>query len=240
MPRRQGHGHRNPSPEYFDPFYIAATTPGHPLHQICREQRIPPEEVGDILREEICRCINEGRYSPYEDIHWQVQDEYDQGMYDAVGPGGGRAGAGVRGGHGHGGHGRREGHGGPGGHGGRGGRHGGHGGRHGGPGGGPGGPGGGHGGHAGGHGGHAGGHGGHGGHGGGHGAVGPGFEDRIADHNAEDILDGADDYEKAAQERPGGNGGGMGGGMGGGRPRRQPRGMGGGMGGRMGGGMGGG
>lgn len=173
MPRRQGHGHRNLPPEDPNPFFIAATTPGHPLEQICREQRIPPEEIEDILRNEMERCQAEGRYSPYEDVVWQVQDEYDEGMYDGVGQGGGRAGGGRHGGHGahgHGGHGH--------------GRHGG------------------------------GGHGG-GGHGGG-GRL-PNFDD---DYNDDidgfdmigDFDDEADDYEKAARERPGGMGGGMGGG----------------------------
>ncbi|KAI4251492.1 MAG: hypothetical protein L6R42_008368 [Xanthoria sp. 1 TBL-2021] len=50
MPRRQGHGHRNLPPEYPDPFFIAATTPGHPLEQICQTKCYDVKPKADILR----------------------------------------------------------------------------------------------------------------------------------------------------------------------------------------------
>ncbi|KAL8758426.1 MAG: hypothetical protein Q9199_001501 [Rusavskia elegans] len=74
MPRRQHRAHRTPAN---DPFLIAASTPGHPLHEICQDQRIRPEDAGEFLQMEKDRC-NAGRVPyEYDDIVDQVIDEIE-------------------------------------------------------------------------------------------------------------------------------------------------------------------
>lgn len=98
MPRRQHRAHR--APRANDPFFIAASTPGHPLYEVCQDQRIRPEDAGEFLRMEKDRCNAGGVPYEYNDVVDQVIDEIEAGMYGNVRQGGRDDGVGRGGGHG--------------------------------------------------------------------------------------------------------------------------------------------
>ncbi|KAL8995823.1 MAG: hypothetical protein Q9169_004513 [Polycauliona sp. 2 TL-2023] len=79
MPRSrgqsQGHG------QLRHPFVEAASTPGHPLHRLCQEEGVQPDEAEVYLLHQLRPPHRHGRARYYKEIQTYVLDEIDEDIY---------------------------------------------------------------------------------------------------------------------------------------------------------------